>query len=156
MKNHFCKLMSTVVCLTLLLLCACSYGSKIVGTWSGDGTLDIKGMHAPFEFATQWVFRTDGTAVVTVGEEEIKFKYSMTDDTLTLNGEELTWGIYNGPVDSDHEFENEREHGMIEKIHKRRRLPCDTDDTQLSTKQRSCWRFSRARRRLAKSRLRTT
>ena len=93
MKNHFCKLMSTVVCLTLLLLCACSYGSKIVGTWSGDGTLDMKGMHAPFEFATQWVFRTDGTAVVTVGEEEIKFKYSMTDDTLTLNGEELTWGI---------------------------------------------------------------
>ena len=53
----------------------------------------MKGMHAPFEFATQWVFRTDGTAVVTVGEEEIKFKYSMTDDTLTLNGEELTWGI---------------------------------------------------------------
>ena len=93
MKNHFHKLMLTVGCLTLLLLCACSYKSKIVGTWSGDGTLDMKGMNAPFEFATQWVFQSDRTVVVTVGEEEIQFKYSMTDDTLTLNGEELTWGI---------------------------------------------------------------
>lgn len=93
MKNHFYKLMLTVGCLTLLFLCACSYESKIVGTWSGDGTLDMKGMNAPFEFAAQWVFNADGTVIVTVGEEEIQFKYSMTDDTLTLNGDELTWGV---------------------------------------------------------------
>ena len=30
---------------------------------------------------------------MTVGEEKIQFKYSMTDDTLTLNGDELTWGV---------------------------------------------------------------
>ena len=93
MKQHFHKLVSTIIALSLLLLCSCSYESKIIGTWSGDGTLDMMGMHAPFEFATQWVFNADGPAVVTVGEEEIQFKYSMTDDTLTLNGDELTWGV---------------------------------------------------------------
>ena len=41
---------------------------------------------------------------------------------------------YNGPIDSDQNYEKEREHGMIEKTCKRSRLPWDTSDTQPSTK----------------------
>ena len=75
------------------LLFSCGHASKLVGTWQGDGTLDMLEMEAPYEFAAQWAFGKDGTAEVTVGEETAVFRYSVTDDTLTLNDGELSWGV---------------------------------------------------------------
>jgi len=82
-----------IICLNLLILSSCGGEAKLTGTWQGDGSLDMLGMEAPWEYATQWVFRADGTVSVTVGEETVDFRYSTTDDTLTLNGEELSWGV---------------------------------------------------------------
>ena len=85
-----------VTCMSLVLLCSCSPESLLVGTWQGDGSLDMLGMEAPYEFATQWSFDKEGTVIVRVGEEKLEFKYSATDDTLTLNGNKMSWGmIYN-------------------------------------------------------------
>ena len=75
------------------LLSSCGHASKLVGIWQGDGTLDMLEMEAPYEFATQWVFHKDGTTEVTVGEETAVFQYSVTNDTLTLNDGELSWGV---------------------------------------------------------------
>lgn len=80
-------------CISLVLLCSCSHESSLIGTWNGDGSLDMLGMEAPYEFATQWIFDEEGTVIVKVGEEELEFKYSATDDTLTLNGGEMSWGV---------------------------------------------------------------
>lgn len=93
MKNHIRFLLVAASCFGFLMLCACSHEAKLEGTWQGDGSLDMLGMEAPYEFATQWRFNSDGTVVVTAGEETVEFRYSVTDDTLTLNGEELSWGV---------------------------------------------------------------
>ena len=82
-----------VTCISLVLLCSCSHEASLVGTWNGDGSLDMLGMEAPYEFATQWIFDEEGTVIVKVGEEELEYQYSATDDTLTLNGSEISWGV---------------------------------------------------------------
>ena len=72
---------------SLLLLCSCSYESKFVGTWVGDGTLDVRGGVTSYEYATQFVFRSDGTATATVNGNEVQYQYSASDDSLTLREE---------------------------------------------------------------------
>ena len=72
------------LCFSLMLLCACSHESKFVGTWAGDGTLDVRGGVTSYEHATQFVFRSDGTATSTVNGNEVHFQYSASDDSLTL------------------------------------------------------------------------
>lgn len=93
MKKYNRLVATIAICFSLILLGSCSPDDKLVGTWQGDGSLDLLGMEAPYEFATQWIFTEDGTAIVNVGEEELEFKYSATDDTLTLNGGEMSWGV---------------------------------------------------------------
>lgn len=75
------------------LLCSCGNKSKIAGAWQGDGSLDMLGMDAPYEFATLMEFDGMSTLVVTNDEGTIEFTYSMTDDTLTLSDGEMSWGV---------------------------------------------------------------
>lgn len=83
----------------VLSLCACgNHQKKLVGTWAGNGDLDILGSETPFEFAQQWTFRDDGTAVVLVDSEPVEFSiYRVSDDgdtlTLIMDGSETSWGI---------------------------------------------------------------
>lgn len=66
---------------------------KIIGAWQGDGSLDMLGMAAPYEFATRMEFDASGTLVITNDKETLEFTYAMTDDTLTLRHEESSWGV---------------------------------------------------------------
>lgn len=93
MKRYNRYMAAFAMCMGLWLLGSCSHESSLVGTWQGDGSLDMAAMEAPYEFATQWIFDNEGNVVVKVGEEEVEFKYSATDDTLTLNGSEMSWGV---------------------------------------------------------------
>lgn len=80
-------------------LCACgNHQQEIVGTWVGNGDLDMLGSETPFEFAQQWTFRDDGTAVVIVDSKPVEFttyRVSADGDTLTLimDGSETSWGV---------------------------------------------------------------
>ena len=76
-----------------LLLSGCSLGSKLVGQWDGDGTLTVKGMQTPFDHATGWEFREDGTGSVTTPSGVTTFEYRTTDDTLTLDFGEISHGL---------------------------------------------------------------
>ena len=84
MKHRIRLTIIPILCLGLMLLCACSYESKFVGTWAGDGTLDVRGGVTSYEYATQFVFRSDGTATATVNGTDVHFQYSASDDSLTL------------------------------------------------------------------------
>lgn len=88
-----------IVLLCVFLLCSCGMKNALrsltlVGSWYGDGTFDILGVDAPFEFATELEFNEDGTLDVTVNNETSAFKYSATDDTITIQGEDMSWGVY--------------------------------------------------------------
>ena len=76
-----------------LLLSGCSLESRLVGQWSGDGTLEVKGAQAPFDHAIHWEFRGDGTGSVTTSGGVTAFEYRTTDDTLTLDFGEISHGI---------------------------------------------------------------
>ena len=93
MKRYTSLISAFIMCLSLILLSSCSPSSKLTGTWQGDGSLDMLGMEAPYEFATQLIFNSESTLIVKVGDEEAEFKYSATDDTLTINGDEMSWGV---------------------------------------------------------------
>lgn len=70
------------------------YGLTVVGSWYGDGTFDITGIDAPFEFATKLEFNENGTLEVTTNDSLATYQYSMTEDTLTIQGEDRSWGVY--------------------------------------------------------------
>ena len=93
MKKYNRLVAALAMCFSLILLGSCSPDSKLVGTWQGDGSLDMMGMEAPYEFVTKWAFDESGQAIATVEEAEIAFKYSATDDTITLNDGEMSWGV---------------------------------------------------------------
>jgi len=96
--------MKRIKAFILILLCALLFSScgmknalrslTLVGSWYGDGTFDIVGVDAPFEFSTELEFNEDGTLEVTVNDETSTYKYSATDDTITIQGEDLSWGVY--------------------------------------------------------------
>ena len=71
--------------------------SGFVGTWVGDGTMDIMGLDHEIEFVHTWIFREDGTVTaektVNGAEETLEFEYKYTDDTLTFVQGDATCGI---------------------------------------------------------------
>ena len=54
----------------------------------------LSGIDAPFEFATELEFNEDGTLEVTVNDKTSTYKYSATDDTITVQGDDMSWGMY--------------------------------------------------------------
>ena len=93
MKRFIRLIVISAICLVLAALCACSHEARLVGTWQGDGPLDISATEAPYEFATKMVFSSDGTVLITVDGYETQYGYHATDDTLTLNGGDMSYGI---------------------------------------------------------------
>ena len=92
------KVFATILLCTLLFS-SCGMknslrGLTLVGSWCGDGTFDILGLDAPFEFATELKFNKDGTLDVTVNDETTTYKYSANDDTIAIQGEDMGWGVY--------------------------------------------------------------
>ena len=71
-------------------LCACRYEAKAVGTWEGRGQIDALGLNDP---VTELTFCEDGTLVIKTDRDEMEYRYSMSDDTLTINGEEMSYGV---------------------------------------------------------------
>ena len=85
--KRFLSLILLALTLSLLLTSCGTPQEKLVGTWVGNGDLDILGLEAPFEFASQWTFRDDGTAVAIVDSTPVEFstyRTSADGDTLTL------------------------------------------------------------------------
>ena len=89
------KFAALCLLLSLLTLTACgNYEKKLIGSWKGDGTLDVKGIDTPFEYAERITF-SEGNVAIIVGmgrDESIVLGWSASDDTLTFNGEDLSWG----------------------------------------------------------------
>ena len=88
----FARILLAAVCLAALL-CGCSREAKVVGTWVSCGTADIKGSGFEFKRADQWTFTEEVTALVTIDGKTTEYGYSMSDDTLTLNGETMSYGV---------------------------------------------------------------
>lgn len=87
----------TLLCILLFSSCGMKNtlrGLTLVGSWYGDGAFDIVGVDAPFEFATELEFNEDGTLEVTANNEASTYTYSATDDTITIQGEDMSWGVY--------------------------------------------------------------
>ena len=84
--------------LCALLLGSCGiknklYSMTLVGSWYGDGTFDILGVDTPFEFATKLEFNENGTLEATVNDESTTYQYSATDDTITIQHGDMSWGV---------------------------------------------------------------
>ena len=92
-KNRILSLVFAAVTL-VLLLGSCSQADynrqNIVGTWEGDGTLELYGMElelgeeVPFEVVEILHFAADGTGYMACGTEKMEYKYVMTDDTISF------------------------------------------------------------------------
>ena len=93
-KRIIYVLLAIIAFFAILYSCSSRFNRlKIIGAWHGDGSLDMLGMAAPYEFATQMEFDAFGTLVITNDKETLEFTYAMTDDTLTLRNEENSWGV---------------------------------------------------------------
>lgn len=81
-------------CFALALsLCGCSGEQKLAGIWQGDGTLDMYGMSAPFEFADELALGEDGSAIITVDGVQKDFTWTATSDTITLSDGTFSYGV---------------------------------------------------------------
>ena len=104
MNKRIKNLLITLIAISMLALCLIVNvfsRQTVVGVWHGDNTFDIVGVDAPFEFATKLEFEADGTLTVTTENDISTYKYSTTDDTITIQGETASWGVYyelNGEV----------------------------------------------------------
>ena len=92
MKKKILYVISASIMISAVL-CSCGNKANMKGAWQGDGSLDMLGMDAPYEFATQMEFDGASTVVITNNEGALEFTYSMTDDTLTLNDGKMSWGV---------------------------------------------------------------
>ena len=100
-KNRMVSLLLAAVSL-VLLLGSCNQAAynmeNIVGTWSGDGKLELYGMElelgeeVPFEVVEILHFAADGTGYMACGTEKMEFKYTMTDDTISFQFPEIGMG----------------------------------------------------------------
>ena len=92
--KKFAALCLLLLSLLTLTACADRYEKKLIGSWAGNGTLDVKGIDTPFEYAERITFSEGNVAIIvgTGGDESIVLGWSASDDTLTFNGEELSWG----------------------------------------------------------------
>ena len=101
MKNRILALILAAVTL-VLLLGSCSQADYnreiIVGTWEGDGTLELYtmemelGEEIPFEIVEVLHFAADGTGYMSCGSEKMDFRYVMTDDTISFQFPESAMG----------------------------------------------------------------
>ena len=92
-KNPFTILIAVSILIFCLIVNVFS-SQTVVGVWYGDNTFDIVGVYAPFEFATKLEFEADGTLTVTTENDISTYRYSTTDDTITIQGESASWGVY--------------------------------------------------------------
>ena len=91
-KNPFIIFIAVSILIFCLIVNVFSR-KTVVGVWYGDNTFDIVGVDAPFEFATKLEFEADGTLTVTTENDISTYKYSTTDDTITIQGETVSWGV---------------------------------------------------------------
>ena len=85
------RILLAAACLAALL-CGCSREARVVGTWVSSSAAGVSG-GLDFTRATQWTFTEEGTVTVVLDGEAEEYRYSMSDDTLTLNGEEISYGM---------------------------------------------------------------
>lgn len=90
MKRKLWIVLLLVLC---LLLSGCSLESRLVGQWESGGTLEVRGTQTPFDYAIRLEFREDGTGSVTTSGGVTAFEYRATDDTLTMDFEEISHGV---------------------------------------------------------------
>jgi len=87
----------------VLLFGSCSQADynrqNIVGTWEGDGTLELYGMElelgeeVPVEAVEILHFAADGTGYMAGGTEKMEYNYVMTDDTISFQFPEIVMGL---------------------------------------------------------------
>lgn len=100
-KNRILLLLLAAVTL-VLLLGSCNVAernrAKLIGTWEGDGTLELMGMEMelgkeiPFDYVEILHFASDGSGYMSNGAERMEFTYKLTDDTLTFQFPEIAMG----------------------------------------------------------------
>ena len=96
MKIRKIRLIHYVLALSIcvaFLLCSCGNQAKIIGTWTGDGSLTVFQKGVPFQSVEQLTFFEDGTGRAVGNSGYTDFTYALTDDTLSLRFEEIGWGI---------------------------------------------------------------
>lgn len=101
-KNRVFLLLLAAVSL-VLLLGSCNEAErnrvKLVGTWEGDGTLDLMGMEMelgeelPFDVVEILHFAADGRGYMGDGEKRMEFTYDLTDDTLSFRFPDIGMGL---------------------------------------------------------------
>lgn len=94
MKKKITIVVSALLVLTIIGCCAFAYFNpyiKLVGTWTGDGTLDLLG-DSPFDGAVELTFSIDRTGCVVTEQGETTFTYDVHErkhgkwDVVTLDG----------------------------------------------------------------------
>ncbi|MDY4105759.1 MAG: hypothetical protein SOY37_09285 [Oscillospiraceae bacterium] len=88
MKKKIAIVFSALLVLMIIGYCAFAHFNpytKLVGTWTGDGTLDLLG-NSPFDGATELTFFVDHTGYVVTEQGEISFTY-------TVQNEYGKWGV---------------------------------------------------------------
>ena len=100
-KNRIlCLLLAAVTLVLLLGSCnqVAKNRDKLIGTWEGDGTLELwrmemeLGKELPFDYVKILHFSADGSGYLSNGEERMEFTYKLTDDTLTFQFPEIGMG----------------------------------------------------------------
>lgn len=83
-----------VLTIALLLM-----SGSVVGTWAGDGQMDVPNMPFPLEKTTELKFKSDGTVIATSvsstsGETVVStYTYSLWNDTITVTENGISYGI---------------------------------------------------------------
>lgn len=88
MKKKKSIVVSTLLLLMIIVYCAFAHFNphfRLVGTWTGDGTLDLLG-DSPFDGAVELAFFTDHTGHVVTEQGEADFTYN-------VHNEDGKWGV---------------------------------------------------------------
>ena len=100
-KNRIlCLLLAAVTLVLLFGSCnqVAKNRDKLIGTWEGDGTLELLSMEMelgeelPVDYVEILHFSADGSGYLSNGEERMEFTYKLTDDTLTFQFPEIAMG----------------------------------------------------------------
>lgn len=86
---------TAVYILTIALLLM---SGSIVGTWTGDGQMDVPNMSFPLEKTIELTFKADGTViaktVLSSGETVVStFTYSLWNDTINVTKDGISYAI---------------------------------------------------------------
>lgn len=103
MKKNRIFALILVAMTVIFLLVSCNPTDKnranLVGTWEGDGTLDLMAMEMelgeelPFDVVEILHFAADGSGYMGDGEKRIEFTYDLTDDTLSFRFPDIGMGL---------------------------------------------------------------